>query len=289
MINELEATGYKIKFMGGYRNDPCSKRHMHGCGLAVDINQFARNVVRPHLPNNATAIASKHGLLHGAVWHNADTGHFELDEKRFAIVQRRQVASRPPEALPPPAPIKILAPDVPNDAIGAMYAVLVTPAVAPRTAVYNIAERVVYLPSGLKLEAHSGLGNKVDNPQFVHLRGRGPTPPNTYHLSLRKGLFHGVKAIRLNPVHEEKMYDRDGFLAHSYLRRAPQSSGCVAFRHYGSFLAAFMQGEIDRLLVVPGGPAPKNVMLAHRGKHRYAGYKRHRYAHRSHRQRYAGA
>ncbi len=64
------------------------------------------------------------------------------------------------------------------------------------TAVYNILARTVTLPSGERLEAHSGLGPAMDNPNFVHLRMRGSTPPGTYDLTERERLFHGVRAIR---------------------------------------------------------------------------------------------
>ncbi len=123
-----------------------------------------------------------------------------------------------------------------------------------RTAVYDISARAVFLPSGEKLEAHSGLGDKMDNPRFVHIRMRGATPPNVYDLRLREQLFHGVRAIRLTPVHDDKMFGRDGMLAHSYLLGPNgQSHGCVSFKDYEKFLQAFLKGEIDRLIVVPEG------------------------------------
>ena len=46
------------------------------------------------------------------------------------------------------------------------------------TAVYDISARVVYLPDGTQLEAHSGLGQGLDNPRFVAERAVGPTPPH---------------------------------------------------------------------------------------------------------------
>ena len=69
-----------------------------------------------------------------------------------------------------------------------------------RTAIYDITAHTVYLPSGRRLEAHSGLGGLMDNPRHVHQKMRGPTPPNVYNLALRERIFHGVRAIRLNPV-----------------------------------------------------------------------------------------
>jgi hypothetical protein len=121
-----------------------------------------------------------------------------------------------------------------------------------RTAVYVIAEHTVYLPNGERLEAHSGLGHRTDDPHYINVKNAGPTPPNVYDLTLRKSLFHGVRAIRLNPVDENRMFGRDGMLAHSYMLRGTsgQSNGCVVFRDYPAFLRAFLNGEVDRLVVV---------------------------------------
>ncbi len=120
-----------------------------------------------------------------------------------------------------------------------------------RTALYDISGHTVYLPDGTRLEAHSGLGNKIDDPRYIKVRMRGPTPPNVYDLTMRKRLFHGVRAIRLNPVNENKMFGRAGMLAHTYmLGPNGQSNGCVSFKHYNKFLRAFQKGEIDRMVVV---------------------------------------
>jgi hypothetical protein len=126
-----------------------------------------------------------------------------------------------------------------------------------RTAVYDIAAHAVYLPDGNKLEAHSGLGPRMDDPRSVNVKNRGPTPPNVYDLAMRKPLFHGVRAIRLIPVDEGKMFGRDGILAHSYMHgSAGQSNGCVVFRDYPTFLEAFLRGDVERLVVVDSLEAP---------------------------------
>ena len=52
--------------------------NMHPRGLAIDINQTGRNRVTRRFPSGVTALAAQYGLLHGAVWNNADAGHFEL-------------------------------------------------------------------------------------------------------------------------------------------------------------------------------------------------------------------
>ena len=126
------------------------------------------------------------------------------------------------------------------------------PDLGSRTAVYDISARTVYLPNGEKLEAHSGLRDKLDDPRYVHLRMRGPTPPNVYDLTLRARPFHGVRAIRLNPVDDDKMFGRAGMLAHTYmLGPNGQSNGCVSFKDYQKFLNAYLRGDVDRLVVVP--------------------------------------
>jgi Protein of unknown function (DUF2778) len=124
-------------------------------------------------------------------------------------------------------------------------------AVGSKTAIYDIAAHTVYLPDGRRLEAHSGLGSQMDDPRYINAKGRGPTPPNVYDLTMREELFHGVRAIRLNPVDDGKMFGRDGMLAHTYmLGPNGQSNGCVSFSDYPAFLNAFLRGEVDRLVVV---------------------------------------
>ncbi len=119
------------------------------------------------------------------------------------------------------------------------------------TAVYDIEGHVVYLPDGQKLEAHSGMGKWLDDSRYVNEKGRGPTPPNIYHLALRQSLFHGVQAIRLNPVDGSKMYGRAGILAHPYMLGPDgQSNGCVSLQDYPKFLEAFLKGNVKRLIVV---------------------------------------
>jgi hypothetical protein len=135
------------------------------------------------------------------------------------------------------------------------------------TAIYDIVAHTVYLPDGERLEAHSGLGRMLDDPQYVSAKARGPTPPNTYDLTLRSGLFHGVQALRLNPVGDSRMYGRGGILAHTYmLGPSGQSFGCVSFKNYGEFLRAFERGEVNRMVVVTHLPSPPPGMRADRGR-----------------------
>ena len=121
-----------------------------------------------------------------------------------------------------------------------------------QTAVYDIAAAMVYLPDGTKLEAHSGLGSKMDDIRYSHVRMQGVTPPHIYELKPREALFHGVPALRLTPIGgEDKIYGRDGLLAHSYmLGPSGQSNGCVSFKDYYAFLDAYKNKGIRRLAVL---------------------------------------
>lgn len=126
------------------------------------------------------------------------------------------------------------------------------PGPGSRIAVYVIEDSVVHMPNGEKLKAHSGRGHMRDNPKFVHVKNYGPTPPNVYKLRMREARFHGIEAIRMNPVGDAKMYNRDGFLTHTYLlRRRGDSSGCVVFEDYNRFLNAYKRGNVHTLIVVP--------------------------------------
>jgi Protein of unknown function (DUF2778) len=120
------------------------------------------------------------------------------------------------------------------------------------TAVYDISARAVYLPNGTRLEAHSGLGSLMDDPAYVDQRNVGATPPNVYDLKPRERLFHGVAALRMTPVGEAETHGRVGLLVHSYLLGPNgDSNGCVSIREYDRFLAAYRNGEVKRLVVVP--------------------------------------
>jgi hypothetical protein len=118
-------------------------------------------------------------------------------------------------------------------------------------AVYDISAKTVYMPDGSRLEAHSGLGSMADQPRYANRKNAGPTPPHTYDLRLRESRFHGVEALRLTPIDGKNKFGRDGFLAHTYLLRGRrgESSGCVVFKDYARFLAAFKNGKVKRLVV----------------------------------------
>ncbi len=119
-------------------------------------------------------------------------------------------------------------------------------------AVYDISAAVVHMPDGTKLEAHSGIGHRKDNPKYAYVKNLGPTPPNVYDLRMRERRFHGVEAIRMLPRDRAAMKGRDGMLTHTPLLRSSNGShGCVAFKNYAKFLKAFKAGKVTKLIVVP--------------------------------------
>jgi hypothetical protein len=120
------------------------------------------------------------------------------------------------------------------------------------TAVYIIGNKTVYLPDGTQLEAHSGLGSKMDDVRYAHVRMQGVTPPHIYTIKPREALFHGVPALRLTPIGgEAKIFGRDGILAHTYmLGGTGQSNGCVSFKDYYAFLDAYRSKGIRKLAVI---------------------------------------
>lgn len=127
-----------------------------------------------------------------------------------------------------------------------------------RTAVYDISAKALYLPSGAALEAHSGMGPLMDNPEHVDQRMVGATPPATYDLKPREKLFHGIRALRMTPAEGTSALGRVGLLTHSYmLGPRGDSNGCVSIKDYERFLKAYDNGEFNRLVVVPNlsGPA----------------------------------
>ena len=172
-----------------------------------------------------------------------------------------------PEAKPEPQQALAYArPDKP--AVGAFKNLFNTPKAGKGVAIYDISASVVHMPDGTRLEAHSGIGKMADNPRFVHVKMNGPTPPNTYRLSMREKRFHGVEAVRMTPIGDQTMHGRDGILAHSYLLRGgrAESHGCVAFKDYPRFLKAFKQGKVTHIVVVPSMSRMPKVRMASTGR-----------------------
>ncbi|WP_416066163.1 tlde1 domain-containing protein [Rhizobium sp. ZK1] len=140
-----------------------------------------------------------------------------------------------------------------DDAVPRYDKPVFSPRLRAGVAIYDIENATVYLPNGERLEAHSGLGKMRDNPRYIDQKMRGPTPPHTYNLTMREALFHGVAAIRLTPVQgSDAIFNRVGLLAHTYmLGKNGDSNGCISFKDYKRFLAAYKRGDIRQIVVVP--------------------------------------
>jgi lysozyme len=156
------------------------------------------------------------------------------------------------KAAAPPAPPAVAPAPMPSGRTGRGWFGFGAPQGYDRqTAVYDIVARALYMPDGTRLEAHSGLGDRLDDPRYVNERARGATPPHLYKLTLREGSFHGVQALRLTPIGEGGVYGRAGLLAHPYmLGPNGDSNGCVSVKEYDAFLRAYQNGQISRLMVV---------------------------------------
>jgi hypothetical protein len=199
----------------------------------------------------------------------APASAFELVPESVPLPARRPKIQSAPVAIAEAAPrqatkparrtneqeLAYASPDDDAPSIGQAFKNLFSsPSAGNGVAVYNISAQTVTLPNGQKLEAHSGLGQMVDDPRYVDQKMRGPTPPNTYNLVMRESRFHGVEAIRLLPADGKNKYGRNGLLAHTYMLRGgrAESNGCVVFEEYDRFLKAFKNGKIKQLVVVPG-------------------------------------
>jgi hypothetical protein len=194
--------------------------------------------------------AEAHGVRH----HHRHAEH--VASRRHSHVQRHQVAER---RVTHPRQVARQAAVQPRQEdhcffLGCLARLASAPAAIAEagTAVYNIAAHAITLPSGTTIEAHSGLGAAVDNPRYAHVRMVGPTPPHEYVLTPRESLFHGVAALRLNPIGGSgTIHGRAGLLVHSCMLGARcESNGCVSIRDYSTFLRAYRAGEFRRLMVV---------------------------------------
>ena len=200
------------------------------------------------------------------------------DFARMSQPSRAELAAvrtetKPPEPAPRPTALAYASPELETktDTPNTFFSSLLGRDDASRLlggrrgiAIYDIASATVRLPNGERLEAHSGLAHRQDNPAYVREKNRGPTPPNVYDMRMREALFHGTEAIRLTPRDQKKVFNRDGLLAHSYMYAGggprSQSNGCVVFKDYGRFLRAFKAGEIAKLVVVPNMAALPTYM-----------------------------
>lgn len=78
LVDRLDAAGYPVRFMGGWRAHGSVPGSLHPAGLALDVNQLARNVTRPAMPSNEVSMANDCGLISGRQWRWADSGHFQV-------------------------------------------------------------------------------------------------------------------------------------------------------------------------------------------------------------------
>jgi hypothetical protein len=181
---------------------------------------------------------------------------------RPSVVRTTPVVSEPQLAMLPPQPKSD--PGIFDKLFGdpdrAAKAVL---AANPNAALYDIAKRAVYLPGGEKLEAHSGYGQYMDDLESMHRKDVGVTPPNVYAVSFREKPFHGVRALRMKPVGNGNMFNRDGILAHSYLLgEAGGSNGCISVRDYDKFLQAYEEGKFSQIIVLRSADEPGPAQVA---------------------------
>jgi len=97
-IDDLEAHGVVVRFMGGIRRGRCSSGHMHPCGRALDVCQLSRGRVdsRCHLPSRQAiaAIANQHGLFEGGQWCHHDYGHAQVGVSAAACGEQRVYAAK---------------------------------------------------------------------------------------------------------------------------------------------------------------------------------------------------
>ena len=91
-IDDIEARGGSVRFMGGIRRGHCWSGGMHPCGKALDVCQTGRGRVDPrcHLPSRheLARIAAAHGLFEGGQWCHSDYGHAQVGESAAACGSR---------------------------------------------------------------------------------------------------------------------------------------------------------------------------------------------------------
>ena len=106
-INDLEATGYKIKDLGGYAyranaNNP-NKLSYHSRGMAIDINPASNpnRSTKTDLPPQTGELAKKWGLGWGMNWKSVkDPMHFSAAKSEGGSDAVAMNSSAPPAAAP---------------------------------------------------------------------------------------------------------------------------------------------------------------------------------------------
>ena len=222
------------------RSSPATARNTPDVFPAPSRLRVAQNVILP-APRPASAPTHKAAL--------ADSGHGNLTTSDMPPAKPSIFITVFEKLFGKPAPIRLAYATTDDGGLG------VGQVTAGRydqwTAVYDISAHTVYMPDGTQLEAHSGLGSWLDDPNHADEKMRGVTPPNIYDLELREQLFHGVRALRMIPEDSQKVFGRAGLLAHSFMLGSNgDSNGCVSFKDYDAFLQAYLDHKIKRLAVV---------------------------------------
>jgi len=121
-----------------------------------------------------------------------------------------------------------------------------------QTAVYDISAHMVYLPDGTKLEAHSGLGSRLDDPRSSSMKMVGVTRRTSTNSSRARRCSMACRRCgSIRSAGEDKIFNRVGLLAHTFmLGPNGDSNGCVSFKDYYAFLNAYRNQGIRRLAVL---------------------------------------
>ena len=84
VVDYVERAGVKITSMRGYGRGTV-RESVHPIGYALDINQYARNKTRPHVPPGVSNAAGEScGVISGAGWNDKDNGHWNLSRSAIA-------------------------------------------------------------------------------------------------------------------------------------------------------------------------------------------------------------
>jgi hypothetical protein len=103
VVEGLKRTGLAVKTLWGYGCRPGSFSN-HPRGLAVDVDQYARDRTNPSVPREqGVEIANSCGVVSGAIWHQADNGHFEVRSlsraEQAQYVPRHEFQARTTQSL----------------------------------------------------------------------------------------------------------------------------------------------------------------------------------------------
>ena len=89
-IDDVEAMGARVKFMGGIREENIRPGQDIQCGKALDVCERSRGVVDPDCHSwerNARCDRIKNGLFEGGLWCDFDYGHVQVGVSAEACAQ----------------------------------------------------------------------------------------------------------------------------------------------------------------------------------------------------------